>query len=463
MFLESVYRLKYNVSQRLLETRSLAPAFSRKPQVLKYWLFSARHAQFALLAALILLPTIIPVLVDAVLNFIFPPISKERFFGIFNTREENPLRYGASILVYIIIYSSVIVGVLNLLIKHLPVVTRYAEKCSIEKEKEAELLVPLNLSDGITLYNHALEWTIDEERESQLKNKVTTLERANPTSVTNINATVIVSNDDPVTHPTLVDQRYEIIEQLGKGAMGTVYKARDTKLDRLVALKQLSPGLTQDSHLLARFRQEAKALARLSHPHIVQVYDFLESDNHYWIVMELVEGEELEQVLSNTQMKMSDIKELGFQMAEGLAYAHEKGVVHRDFKPANVLLTKDNQIKITDFGIAKVNNSAELTQVNTIMGSPAYMSPEQASGKKTDHRTDIYALGIILYRMIAGKLPFMGDAESIIAQHLTKKAPSLREKKPRISRNISDLIGRMLAKNPSERPQHMNEVSQSLR
>ena len=149
-------------------------------------------------------------------------------------------------------------------------------------------------------------------------------------------------------------------------------------------------------------------------------------------------------------------------MAKGLGYAHDRGVVHRDFKPANILITKNGEVKITDFGIAKMARSSIHTQAHTVMGSPAYMSPEQANGDNTDHRTDIYAFGIVLYQMICGELPFKGEAKSIIAQHLTKKAPSLRERHKDIPSKLNTLVEKLLAKDPNDRYQSMAEVVKIL-
>jgi serine/threonine protein kinase len=230
-------------------------------------------------------------------------------------------------------------------------------------------------------------------------------------------------------------------------------------LDRDVAIKQLSPQLCHDEQFIGRFKQEAKALAKLSHPNIVHVHDLVEDSDHTWIVMEYVEGEELaKKITPGKAMPFNLAVKLATQMSRAMQYAHDRGVVHRDFKPANVLVTPDNDTKIMDFGLAKFTQSAGLTQVGTVMGSPAYMSPEQAAGKPVDSSTDIYALGVTLYLMFSGVLPFEGDMQSIISQHLTAVPKPPRKHNNAIPAVIERTILKMMAKQPDKRPSSMKEV-----
>jgi serine/threonine-protein kinase len=264
------------------------------------------------------------------------------------------------------------------------------------------------------------------------------------------------------TRPTL--GRYEVIKQLGKGAMGIVYRAHDHVLERDVALKQIPVYLSHDHQLIERFRQEARALARLCHPHIVQVYDFVQDGEQAWIAMELVEGEELEKSLQESgTMSIGDTVRIGGQLAEALDYAHKRGVIHRDFKPANVLLTQQGSVKITDFGLAKLAQSSIHTQEGSILGSPAYMSPEQAAGRDSDARTDIYALGVTLFKMLIGRFPFEGEIESVIAQKLTKDPPPLSVLNEQIPEQLNCLVSQMLAKEPDKRPANMHTVAEALK
>ncbi|GMQ89630.1 MAG: hypothetical protein BMS9Abin09_1137 [Gammaproteobacteria bacterium] len=245
--------------------------------------------------------------------------------------------------------------------------------------------------------------------------------------------------------------------------MGIVYQAHDTLLERDVALKQLAPHLAHDPAFTERFVREARALAKLSHPNIVQVFDFINADSGIWIAMELVNGEELEDKLApGIPLAMETCIKLGIQLSNAVGYAHGNGVIHRDFKPANVLVLANGDTKIMDFGLARIIQSSGYTQVGTVMGSAAYMSPEQASGKTAAPATDIYAFGVTLYRMTTGKLPFNGDPQSIVAQHLSQTPVAARQHNTGIPGELNTLIMQMLAKAPGERPSSMLEIMEKL-
>ena len=202
---------------------------------------------------------------------------------------------------------------------------------------------------------------------------------------------------------------YKILEKLGEGGMGEVYKAQDTKLDRFVALKFLPSQLTATEEEKARFIQEAKAASAMNHPNVCTIYSIEENNNQLFIVMEYIEGTTLrdnKQVLSEKK-----ILEIAAQAADGLGAAHEKGIVHRDIKPENIMIRKDGIVQVMDFGLAKLfsgNNVSRLTKVGTTMGTMGYMSPEQVQGLDVDHRTDIFSLGVVLYELLAGEAPFKG-------------------------------------------------------
>lgn len=255
------------------------------------------------------------------------------------------------------------------------------------------------------------------------------------------------------------------MRSIGRGATGIVSVAHDAVLDRNVAVKELPSHFFRDQDLLTRFRQEAKLLARLAHPSIVQIFDFFEENGHAWIIMELVEGGELADLLKEKYvLSFKESISLAGNIAEALLYAHNKNVVHRDIKPSNILMTGDGQPKISDFGIAKfAEGSAHFTHAGTVMGSPAYMSPEQARGEKIDHRSDIYSFGILLYRMITGKVPFEGDIQSVIAQHLNNTPSPPRQIVKSIPVRIEKLILNMLKKSPDRRIQSMRDILEELR
>lgn len=460
-------QLVTNVQQDI----KVAPAIWRKPKVFRHWLLSAHRANITFIALLILVPFAFTPLFDYLLEAIFTPIAGDILFGLIRTQEENPSLIPAQTFTHWLLWITSLVVVIYLYIRHMPPTFNYAQQITSDKEHQADKLIDVKPTESILLYNAACEWAVTEKNESAITTKLNNINSKlnqnntesshNPEPISDASETVVVTTTKQ--EPKIIADRYKIKEELGTGAMGVVYLAEDTRLKRDVALKQLSPGSLSNEHLLARFRQEAMALARLSHPNITQIYDFLESGDFLWIVMELAEGCELTEKLESAEKPtLNEIIQLALPMAKGLGYAHERGVVHRDFKPANILITKNGEVKITDFGIAKLAQSSVHTQINTILGSPAYMSPEQANGDNTDHRTDIYAFGVVLYLMICGELPFKGEAKSIIAQHLTKKAPSIRDKNKGIPSKLNTLVQKLLAKDPNKRYQSMDEVVRIL-
>ena len=260
---------------------------------------------------------------------------------------------------------------------------------------------------------------------------------------------------------------YKIIDKIGEGGMGVVYKAQDLKLDRMVAVKFLPSHLSASPDSKARFLQEAKATAALNHPNILNVYEIDEQDDGMFLVMEYLEGATLKKYLANlnsgTGVPAHQAIDWASQIAEGLKAAHGKNIVHRDIKPENVMLTNDGKLKIMDFGIAKLKSSSGLTRTGTSLGTLSYMSPEQAQGEAADQRSDIWSLGVVLYELLTADLPFKSEHEAGLLYLIVNEdppVPSLMDRK--IPHQVDGLIKKMLAKGRAQRFQTMDEVLRSL-
>lgn len=262
-----------------------------------------------------------------------------------------------------------------------------------------------------------------------------------------------------------INDRYQIIKNVGEGGMANVFLAYDTILDRNVAIKVLRGDLAADEKFVRRFQREALSASSLAHPNIVEVYDVGEDNGQYYIVMEYVEGKHLKQLLKKrSNLTVGEVVDIMLQITEGMAAAHDSYIIHRDIKPQNILIIENGLVKITDFGIAMAINSTQLTQTNSVMGSVHYLPPEQASGKGSSLKSDIYSMGILMYELLSGNLPYKGDnAVEIALKHMKEELPDIKELLPNIPQSVENVILKATNKNPKNRYNDAREMNEDLK
>ncbi len=252
--------------------------------------------------------------------------------------------------------------------------------------------------------------------------------------------------------------RYRLLERIGSGGMAAVYRAQDLKLGRIVAIKMLHESLTSDEGFLMRFQREAHAAANLTHPNIVTVHDIGQEEHRHYIVMEYVDGFTLKQIIRDANedgrfLPVSRVLDLAIQICNGIGYAHRANLVHCDMKPQNVLVTRDDRVKVADFGIARaITEASQHLADSQVWGTPQYFSPEQAAGEAPSPASDVYGIGVVLFEMLTGRLPFAADSPTAVAlKHLQEPAPSVLTYNPGVPRQLDDIVHKLLAKDPSAR------------
>ena len=262
-----------------------------------------------------------------------------------------------------------------------------------------------------------------------------------------------------------INDRYQIIKTIGEGGMANVYLAYDTILDRNVAVKVLRGDLANDEKFVRRFQREALSASSLSHPNIVEVYDVGEDNGLYYIVMEYIEGKHLKQLVKKRgNLTVREVVDIMLQLTDGMSGAHDSYIIHRDIKPQNIMILENGLIKITDFGIAMALNATQLTQTNSVMGSVHYLPPEQACGKTATIQSDVYSMGILMYELLTGSVPFKGEnAVEIALKHIKETIPNVKDACGTIPNSVANIVKRATAKNLKNRYTDAREMNQDLK
>lgn len=270
-----------------------------------------------------------------------------------------------------------------------------------------------------------------------------------------------MNNNDVV-----LNGRFRLLQQQGSGGMAVIYRAQDLSLGRIVAVKILRPTLTSDPAFLARFRQEARSVANFTHPNIVTIHDFSNDGPTYYIVMEFVEGQDLKRIIkSDGRLPLDRVLALAIQICDGIGFAHRAGWVHADIKPQNILVNKDDLVKVTDFGIAQaLTNAQQGEKVSVVWGSPHYFAPEQARGERPTTASDVYSIGIVLFEMLTGQLPFTGSNQQELAlAHIRDNVPMVTDYNPDVPKALANVVYKTMSKEPSARYRVADQLGQILR
>lgn len=442
------------------------PLIVNKPALLKLWLLKPATARIFLIASLLIYLVLTNHLSQAIIDAWHPLDQNSLKTGVMELLNSPILRKQQDLREVRYWQLLMFFWMLGLTIASIILILDLPRSIKAGKQMSAELL---QQSDEVRETNPLLYETLTFRAEnlkldsSPLEPSVEKVKGTPAKSPLEVAKTRAVPKAEKKARFVGSNQRYRIDKALASGGAGVVYQAEDTVLGRKVALKELLEDLASDEEQAERFKSEARALALLNHKHILPVYDLLEENGRFWLVMELLTAGTLsDRIGSVGTLDTSQIIEITRGIASGLEFAHKQGFVHRDIKPANILFADDGSFRLTDFGIAKHQATGIKTSHGLILGSPGYMSPEQAAGEAVDARSDIYSLGITMYQMLTAELPFQGDTSSVMAQHITRPATAPSLINTSVSKALDAVVLKMLAKKPEERYQTAADLIKAL-
>ncbi|MGB9735925.1 MAG: serine/threonine protein kinase [bacterium] len=443
----------------------------KKPEILKLWLKKAIPAYIFFIISILAINYVLPVY----LKHKYPPIVREeRLLGIFDVGKKVYISKWRTVYnkwtPYLYLISiGITTGWMLMLIRS--AIDSADNLAIIEIEKADKAESENDLSKAIYNLKKAVSLTLNEEQIKGINNRIEALKSSLSTGSTVLNktSTVHVQIDpnktivkQPVDNVDYIANRYKKLKKLGQGAMGIVWLAEDTVLERQIAVKELPVQLAEDTEFKERFFREAKLLAKLTHPNIVQLYDIVEDKDVLYYTMEYVDGIPLDRLYKSSKLSMSATMDYALQILKGMEYAHSMKIIHRDLKPMNIMVRKDNIVKIADFGLAKIIGSSSVTMAGTVMGSPMYMSPEQAMGEEVDERSDIYSFCMILYELITGAPAFTGAPKDVIVKQIQASPPkpsSLTD----VPEWLEDVILKGLTKDKEQRYQHISDIINDIK
>ncbi len=420
-----------------------------RPFVLLYSARSAVLPWTVLVATMLFLVLAMPPARDALMHQLVPEQNFVKKVGsLFSGSSQDRNRETATRWFTALVWIAGCGSVLTFFWVDLPQGVERAARRSRQEEALANKVVQRSVKDSLGFYRTALRLAVEPDRIVALGGRIESL---GPISA-------------HVKDESTIAGRYQSLGVISRGSNGVVHRALDLTLGRQVALKQLATATIGEDDR-ARFCQEARALARLSHSNIVQVYDLIEHKDGLWIAMEVVEGGTLaDHIAAQGRLKPAEVIRLTEGIADAIGFAHDQGIVHRDVKAMNVLLTEGLQPKVADFGTAKLASSSLQTVNGAIIGSPSTMSPEQARGEQADERSDVYSLGAVMYEMLLGRPPFTGEMMAVVMQHMQSPPPAVDQQKdsPEMPESLAQIVMQMLAKDPNDRFAGMGAVREAL-